>query len=294
MNNFLKLGGSVDTSALSVALQLQPGLWNAHAERKEYANSPHKAASDIWLRYNDLDNLKDGYKKFTEQHDSVWHPAAKMLPQVRDIVFDLMARCEAERLGGILITKIPAGQRVLPHIDRGWHPEYYNVKLYVPLQSNERCVNRVEDERVVMRVGEVWYFDNTKEHEVINDGDTDRVTLIICLRSDSIPGKQLTVAEANIRHHFSAGVYAKEMSLPRGRSVETHSHAYEHMSLLGAGVALIEGDGIAPITYHAPACIVIPAKKKHKITAIEDVTWYCIHATEETDVKKIDALATEK
>jgi hypothetical protein len=35
-----------------------------------------------------------------------------------------------------------------------------------------------------MAPGEVWYFDNLKEHEVTNDGPDDRITLIICLRCE--------------------------------------------------------------------------------------------------------------
>ena len=38
--------------------------------------------------------------------------------------------------------------------------------------------------RVAMAPGEVWYFDNLKEHEVVNDGPDDRITLIICLRCE--------------------------------------------------------------------------------------------------------------
>lgn len=95
-----------------------------------------------------------------------------------------MARVQASHLGGVLITRIPAGGRILPHADKGWHPEFYNCKLYVVLESNPKCVFRVEDERVVMNQGDVWRIDNTKEHEVVNDGETERMTLIICMRQE--------------------------------------------------------------------------------------------------------------
>lgn len=184
MRHFVKLDCRVETDALLVALQMQPELWSAHEGRRNYEQSPHRETSDIWLRYNDISKLGDDYVAWTAQHDSTWLPAAARLPQLRPIVFPLMARCEAVRLGGMLITRIPPGKRVYPHIDKGWHPDYYNLKLYVPLAANEHCVNRVEDEAVVMRVGECWYFDNTREHEVINNGATERISLIICLRVD--------------------------------------------------------------------------------------------------------------
>nr|WP_277397728.1 aspartyl/asparaginyl beta-hydroxylase domain-containing protein [Paraburkholderia sp. Ac-20347] len=106
------------------------------------------------------------------------------MPQVRPIVFGLMARVEGTRLGGVMITKIPPGGSVKPHCDDNWHVHHYNTKLYVVLESNPQCWNRVEDERVAMAPGEVWYFDNTKEHEVVNEGDTDRTTLVICIRCE--------------------------------------------------------------------------------------------------------------
>lgn len=178
MKNFLKLEGFVDTTAASIALQLHPELWNAHNSRKDYERSPHRQTSDIWVR------TAEKREDFAQPHWPVWYPAYKQLPALRPIIFALMARVEATHLGGVLITRIPAGARVLPHADTGWHPRHFGVKLYVPLASNDKCVFRVEDEEAVMRVGEVWWIDNTRVHEVINDGDTDRETLIICMRAE--------------------------------------------------------------------------------------------------------------
>ena len=184
MRHFMHIASGIDVMPLALALQLQPELWNQHNERKEFEGTSHKGTSDIWVRYNDPKNLEQGYEKYTSEHDSVWHPAYYKLPQLRPIIFSLMARCEAVRLGGVLITKIPPGGHILPHADKGWHPEYYNVKLYVPIQANPQCVNRVGDEHVVMQTGDCWYFNNLVEHEVINNGNDDRMTLIICLRCD--------------------------------------------------------------------------------------------------------------
>jgi hypothetical protein len=184
MKHFIHLLSGIDVNPLKVALQLHPELWNMHNQRKEFEGSSHVGTSDIWVRYNDLKNLVDDYEKFTQEHDSVWHDAYYKLPQLRSIIFGVMAACQASRLGGVLITKIPSGGHVLPHTDLGWHPEYYNMKVYVPIQTNDRVINRVEDEAVVMKEGDAWYFDNTKEHEVMNQGTGERMTLIICMRCD--------------------------------------------------------------------------------------------------------------
>ncbi len=185
MKYFQQIASGIDVTPLALALARQPELWNEHPQRKEYEFTAHAGTSDIWIRFNDPAKLATmDYRAYTEEHDAVWFPAYAKLPQLRSIIFDLMARCEAVRLGGILITKIPPGGRVLPHADTGWHPMYYNTKIYVPILSNPRCVNRVMDERVAMAPGEAWYFNNTVEHEVTNDGDSDRITLIVCMRCE--------------------------------------------------------------------------------------------------------------
>lgn len=178
----MKIAQGIDVIPLRLSLLLQPELWNHHNERKDFEGSSHKETSDIWIRYNDPKNLSQGYEKFTSEHESIWYPAYKKLPHLRPIIFGLMARCEATRLGGVLITKIPAGKCILPHADSGWHPEYYNVKIYVPIQTNNKTINHVEDESVIMNEGDAWYFDNTKIHSVENNGMDDRITLIICMK----------------------------------------------------------------------------------------------------------------
>jgi len=184
MKYMQQVAAGIDTIPLALALARQPDLWNVNTQRQDFAHSAHRHVSDIWVRYNDLANLTKDYDNYTKEHDSVWLPAYANLPQVRAIVFGLMARCEAVRLGGVLITKIPAGKSVLPHTDAGWHPEYYNTKIFVPIITNPNCITRVEDEIVIMAPGEAWYFNNTVEHEIVNNGDTDRITLIISMRCD--------------------------------------------------------------------------------------------------------------
>lgn len=93
--------------------------------------------------------------------------------------------------------------------------------------------------------------------------------------------------DLKIQHHFSSGVYAKKMELPAKHYAETHEHAYDHMSILASGHVLVTLDG-EQAEYHAPAVVHITAGKKHRIEAVTDSVWYCVHATEETDPAKVD------
>ena len=94
-------------------------------------------------------------------------------------------------------------------------------------------------------------------------------------------------------HHFSSGVYAKEMHLPKGYMAVSHAHLYDHLSILAKGVAVVKTDN-SETTYTAPACIEIKKSLYHSITALEDVSWFCIHATQETDPDKVDEVLIQQ
>ena len=90
-----------------------------------------------------------------------------------------------------------------------------------------------------------------------------------------------------INHHFSAGVYAKETRIPAGHVLVQHKHRFSHLSILASGSIELMVDGERKII-HAPACLTIAADKHHGVKSLTDVVWYCIHATECTDLNEID------
>ena len=93
--------------------------------------------------------------------------------------------------------------------------------------------------------------------------------------------------DLNEVHNFSDGLYAKQMVIPQGFVVGQHAHKYSHLSILAKGRVLVKTDDFDK-EYVAPACIDIKANVNHLIQALEDTVWYCIHATNETDINKID------
>jgi mannose-6-phosphate isomerase-like protein (cupin superfamily) len=95
------------------------------------------------------------------------------------------------------------------------------------------------------------------------------------------------------QHHFSSGVYAKQMMLPKGYFALSHAHAYDHLSILASGEVFIKTDNKEEY-YKAPACITIKKGVHHSITALQDAVWFCIHATDETSTNKIDEVLIMK
>ena len=93
--------------------------------------------------------------------------------------------------------------------------------------------------------------------------------------------------DLQVKHHFSPGVYGKEMHLHAGWYAETHEHKYDHMSVLASGVVEVTIDGEKTL-YQGFNVINIAAGKKHRIDALTDSIWLCVHATDETDPEMID------
>lgn len=170
-------------------IEAHPDLWDSIQFRKTAPNSPHSRMSDIWVRYNDIDAyLKNpGGRSFNDAHVPIWYPAWEKLPALRPIIFALMATVRGEMLGGVLITRIPPGEGIAPHVDTGWHVDYYD-KFYLSLKSAPGADFFCEDEVLNPRVGEIYRFDNRALHWVVNNSDQDRMTLIVCIRTDMFKG----------------------------------------------------------------------------------------------------------
>lgn len=169
-----------DVAQVVAELDAHPYLWNQHSERLG-AYGPHADVSDIWLRYRDFaDHADDPAGFFRGPHVSTWYDAIWRLPAVWSIVRRLQRATGAAQLGGVLLTRIPPGGEVLPHVDRGWHAEHYE-KYAVQIKGNQDQVFGFEDDELRPEAGDVYRFDNGVLHWVKNESQEERITLIACL-----------------------------------------------------------------------------------------------------------------
>lgn len=182
MKNFLKIAQGVDVTPLALQLHQHPELWNVDTERLG-PNTPHRDSDDIWVRYNDKTEwLKSGdWSTFNDEHEPVWYPAYYALPAVRQLVFDLARRVEAERIGGIFIWRVKPGQQIHPHKDWGWHVDYYD-KFNICINSAPGAAFVYKDEAIEDRPGDVHRFVNTENHSVVNNSSEDYSVMCVCLR----------------------------------------------------------------------------------------------------------------
>lgn len=176
MSRIKLVATGVDVRPMLAALQAHPELWDQHPARTENPSSPHHGLSDIWARF--AASGVDG----SLAHESVWYPCADSLP-IRGLVYPLMSLVHGDRLGGVLITKIPAGKQCKPHSDQGWHARYYK-KFAVQLAADPGQAFHFEGEHLVTKPGDVFSFDNAFTHWVTNPTPHDRITVIACIKTD--------------------------------------------------------------------------------------------------------------
>ncbi len=168
------VSSGIDVSGMHKALLEQPDLWNTVPDRTTPEDSPHRGLSDIYIRYSAKD------PRDLEEHASSWYPAARLLP-IEDYVYPLMVSLGKCKLGGILITKIGPGQRCLPHRDTGWHAKHYEKFALQIAAAPGQCFG-FEDEILVTKTGDLFWFDNAHTHWVVNDSIEERITMIICIK----------------------------------------------------------------------------------------------------------------
>lgn len=178
MKHFARVHEGLDVAPMVAELDAAPDLWNAIRDRKDAPGSPHADMDDIWLRW-----LPHGGKAGDRLE---FYPAWHLLPSLHAVVWSLMAMTKAVELGGLLITRIPAGGQIAPHNDAGgWHADLFDSKFYVVLRGGARCVNVFPDGEVNMRPGEVWRFNNRVIHSVENHDQGERISMIVSMRTEA-------------------------------------------------------------------------------------------------------------
>ena len=179
MDNFYRIADGLDIGPLLLQIKQNPQLWDENTLRTQHSGTAHSEASDIWLRFNEI---PDSPEIVIDDKVCVNYPAFSVLTESHPIILSLMHRVRGAIIGRCLITRLIPGKRIYPHTDMGAPAEYYE-RYHIPLKSLPGVVFRAGDERVEMRAGEVWWFNNCIEHEVINNSQDERIVMIVDIRS---------------------------------------------------------------------------------------------------------------
>lgn len=96
-----------------------------------------------------------------------------------------------------------------------------------------------------------------------------------------------------VMHRFGPGIYIREVTVPAGSLAIGHRQRYAQMNVFLKGrVTITNDDGsttelVAPMTFVGP-----PGRKVGYVK--EDMVWLNVYATDETDIKTLEAMFLDK
>ena len=180
MSSFERIAQDIGISPILSEIEDNRHLFGEFSARTDAYGSPHGEIKDIWVRYGDISAMVESgdYSGIADEHESIW---LQDLPEAKKICYKVMSMVGGDRLGGVLITTLPMGGKISPHVDGGWHAAYYD-KYYVPIKNKPGSVFGFADGVIDPDVGDVWKFDNSILHWVNNDSDSERIAMIICIK----------------------------------------------------------------------------------------------------------------
>jgi mannose-6-phosphate isomerase-like protein (cupin superfamily) len=178
VKNFHIVEHEIAASLLLESLYQRPDLW-ARGLRETYQGSAHRDAKSIILRWCPIAEGEDpaavsfdrceakDTRAFAELAPMVWRPFLQLVKKLEGPI---------GAPGRSLIALLPPGGKITPHIDEGLYADYFD-RFHIVLQGT--CLFRCGAETHRPQPGEAFWFNHKLEHSVENDGDIDRIHLII-------------------------------------------------------------------------------------------------------------------
>lgn len=189
MRNFQKLYDGINVTPLLNAINKQPELWNQQTFRTQSKNSTMYGLDDILLRFvGGVEGLSSDdpklYDIFQNDINPDWNCNILKLPQVKDIVRELMHKLNAYSVGRCLISRMPPGSQIKEHNDTiGLYVNQPDLmRCHIMLQGLPGNITYCGGEEVCMKTGEVWWFNTRLNHKVKNNSADDRIMLLLDLK----------------------------------------------------------------------------------------------------------------
>lgn len=189
---FERVAACLDVSPIAARLEQMPHLWDEITVRQEYTGTAHKDTQCIYAR---------GPYKFTPWFylydlGAYDYPAMDALsdvlvPVLRPLLKDVL---RVQELGRVLIVKLKPGGVVTPHIDEGTYADHF-ARFHVAVTGTDQATLTAGPNTQDFTPGEAWWFDHKVLHSARNDGDTDRIHIIIDAVTPRFPMRQVPVSD---------------------------------------------------------------------------------------------------
>ncbi len=171
--------GTFDVSEIASHLDKTNNDWFKNTYRQDEYQM-HRDTSSIFIYDYPVDwtpGSKYSVQKATDDDNlfSLISPAIEYLEKIHN-----------GKVGKAVLIKLPPFKNVDKHKDVGNYLEAVR-RNHIPIATNNKVSFVIDGERQFMNVGEIWEVNNNKMHQVWNEGETDRVHLLI----DIIPNNMI-------------------------------------------------------------------------------------------------------
>ena len=93
-------------------------------------------------------------------------------------------------------------------------------------------------------------------------------------------------ADCPVRHYFADGLYAREITIPKGVTLIGAIHKKQNLAVLSKGtLQIVTDEGTTVIS--APCTVTVQPGAKNCALALEEAVWTNFFPTDETDVDKL-------
>ena len=167
-----KLPLTFDPESLKKDLaRLEDIEWIDHFVEQNYEGSwtviplrgPKGAEHPVMMIYSD-----PGCTEFADT------PFLETCPYFQEVLSSFECVVNAARL-----MRLMPGSTIKEHSDYDLSLEDGNARLHVPITTNSGVTFRLNGQRVDMQAGECWYLRLSDPHSVVNNGEEERVHLVI-------------------------------------------------------------------------------------------------------------------
>jgi len=171
---FRKIEIESDLSALLSDLQkLKSGDWCAHVNQADYQGGWTILALRCAKSHIDAHPI---LQTFALEGVSEWAdlPILDSCDGIQQVLSQIRCPIKSVRL-----MRLEKGAEIAPHKDHGLGAEQGEARLHLPIQTSDKVLFQVAGESVPMAAGELWYINADATHSVSNQGQKDRVHLVI-------------------------------------------------------------------------------------------------------------------
>ena len=112
-----------------------------------------------------------------------------LCPAFASVLGTLQCPLEAVRL-----MRLAPGSEIRRHNDPDLDADHGTARLHIPIATNSGVEFLVNDRRVDMAPGELWYLRLSDPHQVFNRGTTERIHLVIDVRVNPWLEERLRIA----------------------------------------------------------------------------------------------------